>query len=68
MPKSKATCPQCSGPAGPRSENKDAPFCSERCRLLDLGSWLDGRYAIPGPPAAVPTQGEGEPDDWSGFH
>lgn len=22
------------------------PFCSERCRLLDLGSWLDGRYRV----------------------
>jgi endogenous inhibitor of DNA gyrase (YacG/DUF329 family) len=24
------------------------PFCSERCRLIDLGNWLGGRYAIPG--------------------
>jgi endogenous inhibitor of DNA gyrase (YacG/DUF329 family) len=22
------------------------PFCSERCRLLDLGGWLDGSYRI----------------------
>jgi endogenous inhibitor of DNA gyrase (YacG/DUF329 family) len=22
------------------------PFCSERCRLVDLGNWLDGRYAL----------------------
>jgi hypothetical protein len=27
------------------------PFCSERCRTLDLGDWLSGRHAIPGPPA-----------------
>ncbi len=25
------------------------PFCSERCRLIDLGRWIDGDYAIPGP-------------------
>jgi hypothetical protein len=25
------------------------PFCSERCKLLDLANWADGRYAIPGP-------------------
>lgn len=25
------------------------PFCSDRCRLIDLGRWVDGRYAIPGP-------------------
>lgn len=24
------------------------PFCSERCRLLDLGAWLGDRYRIPG--------------------
>jgi len=24
------------------------PFCSERCRLQDLGTWLDGSYRIPG--------------------
>jgi len=24
------------------------PFCGERCRLIDLGNWLGGRYAIPG--------------------
>jgi endogenous inhibitor of DNA gyrase (YacG/DUF329 family) len=25
------------------------PFCSERCRLVDLGRWIDGSYTIPGP-------------------
>ena len=24
------------------------PFCSERCRLLDLGNWLDERYTVAG--------------------
>jgi endogenous inhibitor of DNA gyrase (YacG/DUF329 family) len=23
------------------------PFCSERCKLIDLGRWLDGNYQIP---------------------
>ena len=23
------------------------PFCTERCRLVDLGRWIDGAYAIP---------------------
>lgn len=27
------------------------PFCSERCRLVDLGRWIDGDYAVPGRPA-----------------
>lgn len=28
------------------------PFCNERCRLVDLGRWIDGTYAIPGRPAS----------------
>jgi endogenous inhibitor of DNA gyrase (YacG/DUF329 family) len=26
---------------------KHYPFCSDRCRLIDLGRWLDGKYQIP---------------------
>jgi endogenous inhibitor of DNA gyrase (YacG/DUF329 family) len=26
--------------------DSDRPFCSERCRLADLGKWLDGAYRI----------------------
>lgn len=26
------------------------PFCSERCKMADLGHWLSGGYAVPGPP------------------
>jgi len=29
-------------------ESPHRPFCSERCRLLDLGRWADERYRIPG--------------------
>ena len=28
--------------------NPYRPFCSERCRLIDLGAWSEGRYRIPG--------------------
>jgi hypothetical protein len=24
------------------------PFCSERCKLVDLGRWLNGEYRVPG--------------------
>ncbi|MES2767799.1 MAG: DNA gyrase inhibitor YacG [Bdellovibrionota bacterium] len=27
--------------------NEFRPFCSERCRVIDLGDWADGKYAIP---------------------
>jgi endogenous inhibitor of DNA gyrase (YacG/DUF329 family) len=30
--------------------NPEFPFCSERCRLIDLGNWATGKYVIPGPP------------------
>jgi endogenous inhibitor of DNA gyrase (YacG/DUF329 family) len=30
------------------------PFCSDRCRLIDLGRWIDGDYAIPVGSSASP--------------
>jgi endogenous inhibitor of DNA gyrase (YacG/DUF329 family) len=29
--------------------SKYAPFCSDRCRLIDLGNWATGQYRIAGP-------------------
>ena len=28
-------------------ENPSRPFCSERCRLVDLGAWASGEYRVP---------------------
>ena len=39
-------CPQCQQPAA-WTGNPDRPFCSERCRLIDLGAWIDEGYRIP---------------------
>lgn len=44
-------CAICERPVAPRAENVYYPLCSERCRLVDLGKWLGGDYAIAGPPA-----------------
>lgn len=44
-------CPVCRKPARPRAENRSAPFCSDRCRLIDLGKWLGEEYRVPGPRA-----------------
>jgi endogenous inhibitor of DNA gyrase (YacG/DUF329 family) len=38
-------CPICQEPVLPESP---APFCSSRCRTIDLGQWLGGRYVIAG--------------------
>jgi endogenous inhibitor of DNA gyrase (YacG/DUF329 family) len=42
-----APCPQCRQPASLDTANRFRPFCSERCKLLDLGEWFAGRYTIP---------------------
>ena len=44
--KKKLACPVCKT----KSQKKLVeffPFCSERCKLLDLGAWLEGDYKIP---------------------
>lgn len=40
------SCPGC-GKKTPYEDNPHRPFCSERCRLVDLGQWADGEYRIP---------------------
>jgi hypothetical protein len=40
------------------ADHKPFPFCSDRCRDIDLGNWLTGKYVIPGPP--VVKNGEDE--------
>lgn len=42
------------------SESPFRPFCSERCRLIDLGAWLTEKHAIPGEPVQDET-GHGDP-------
>lgn len=42
--RSSATCRVCGGAFKPDSPS--APFCSERCRLADLGKWFSGEYRI----------------------
>ena len=38
------------------------PFCSERCRMADLGHWLSGDYRVPGEPLPS-ADPEAEPED-----
>ena len=44
----RARCPTCkvNVDTDPETRPKDYPFCSERCRMLDLSKWLDGDYRI----------------------
>jgi hypothetical protein len=43
-------CPICKKPVDENEIGKPGstfPFCSDRCRLIDLGRWLSGKYQIP---------------------
>lgn len=40
-------CPQCRGKAIYSPENPWRPFCSERCKQIDLGAWAEESYRIP---------------------
>lgn len=40
-------CPTCSQLVQPKDE--DFPFCSNRCRMIDLGKWASGAYKISSP-------------------
>jgi len=42
------SCPHCGKPVAWSPASKWRPFCSERCRLIDLGQWFSEEHAIPG--------------------
>jgi endogenous inhibitor of DNA gyrase (YacG/DUF329 family) len=39
-------CPECEKATEYSPENEYRPFCSKRCKLIDLGEWIEGRYKI----------------------
>lgn len=55
-------CPTCARPIEWSDAFPYRPFCSERCRLIDLGDWLMEKNVIPG--EAAPESGPAEDDDW----
>ena len=55
-----AACPRCGASTRLDAQNRWRPFCSERCKLIDLGNWVSGRYAIPADDSQVPTAEEDE--------
>jgi endogenous inhibitor of DNA gyrase (YacG/DUF329 family) len=40
-------CPQCGAPVAWDPANPFRPFCSERCKMIDLGAWATESYRIP---------------------
>jgi len=56
-------CPTCGKPIEWK-DNPDRPFCSERCRLIDLGGWVNEEYKVPGEHVTIPDQpGKPTPSD-----
>ena len=56
-------CPACEKPTAFTPANRFRPFCSERCRLTDLGGWATESYRIPAKPAEDDDSGENPPPD-----
>ncbi|WP_296895383.1 DNA gyrase inhibitor YacG [Thiobacillus sp.] len=51
------SCPTCGATVTWSAENRWKPFCSERCKMIDLGQWATEKYRVPAE--------EQEPDDES---
>ncbi len=52
-------CPICEREFDPAAEGSAKPFCSERCRTIDLGRWLGESYVAPGAPEIDPNDADG---------
>ena len=50
-------CPSCGGDSLFAPENRYRPFCSERCKNIDLGAWASESFRVP----AAPPQEELDP-------
>ncbi len=61
--KSDITCPNCKKKGTWQAENKFRPFCSERCKLIDLGDWASEQHRVPGDEQVDPDQLTDHPDD-----
>ncbi|CAN5794198.1 DNA gyrase inhibitor YacG [soil metagenome] len=55
-------CPTC-GKLTELKDNPFRPFCSERCKMVDLGSWVTEEYRVPGKPVSSETISPHVPQD-----
>jgi endogenous inhibitor of DNA gyrase (YacG/DUF329 family) len=60
----KVDCPTCGTKVIWSEESKFRPFCSERCKQIDLGAWAEEKYVIP---SSTPPEGM-DGDDPSSSH
>jgi endogenous inhibitor of DNA gyrase (YacG/DUF329 family) len=55
-------CPTCRRPVEWSEDSPFRPFCSDRCKLIDLGAWITEKHAIPG--EQLPAQSAGGDGDY----
>jgi endogenous inhibitor of DNA gyrase (YacG/DUF329 family) len=55
MPAPVVKCPTCNRDLVWNEQAKFRPFCSERCKTIDLGTWASGGYSIAGSATATDT-------------
>jgi endogenous inhibitor of DNA gyrase (YacG/DUF329 family) len=55
-------CPTCGRSIEWSDQSPFRPFCSERCRVIDLGAWLTEKHAIPGDELSASDAAEDPPD------
>jgi endogenous inhibitor of DNA gyrase (YacG/DUF329 family) len=60
--KKKVPCPRCGTLAPFTPDNKWRPFCSERCKMIDLGAWATESYRVPAEEEDSPDEESNEPD------
>ena len=56
-------CPTCQRPVEWSPESLYRPFCSERCRLVDLGAWFSEKHKIPDESAAADDELQARPPE-----
>jgi endogenous inhibitor of DNA gyrase (YacG/DUF329 family) len=56
-------CPTCGRSIEWSDQSPFRPFCSERCRVIDLGAWLTEKHAIPGTETELAPDAPEEPVD-----
>jgi endogenous inhibitor of DNA gyrase (YacG/DUF329 family) len=56
-------CPACATPVVWIETSRWRPFCSERCKTIDLGAWAANRHVIAGNPLEQPLEASGTAPD-----
>ena len=55
-------CPTCQREVAWTDAFPFRPFCSERCKMVDLGAWFAEEHKLPGEPADLLTGEDGQPE------